>query len=266
MHPLVNIAISAARSAGNLIARSVERLDLVKFSEKHPNDFVSEVDKNAEKIIIRAIQKAYPNHHILAEESGALSGNGDQHNDFTWIIDPLDGTTNFLHGFPHFAISIAIQHKDRVEHGVIYDPIRHDLFVASRGQGATCNDRRIRVSTKKELKGSLIGTGFPFRHPDSTINAYLKHFEQLLKSRTNMRRAGSAALDLAYVAAGYLDGFWEYGLQPWDIAAGALMIQEAGGLISDLKGNHTYQESGDVVAGNPKIFKALLRNLNGTSS
>lgn len=253
MHPILNIATRAARNAGNIIVRALERLDTVSFSEKEQNDFVSDIDQQAEAEIIAVIRKAYPQHGILAEESGFTEGD-----DFLWIIDPLDGTTNFLHGFPHFAVSIALQHKGKTEHGLIYDPVRQEFFSASRGGGARVNDRRIRVSQQKTLNGSLLGTGFPFKHLD-LLNPYLETFKAISPAAAGIRRAGAAALDLAYVAAARLDGFWEIGLSPWDIAAGALMIQEAGGLVSDFSGRENFLESGNVVAGNPKVFKALLQ-------
>jgi myo-inositol-1(or 4)-monophosphatase len=213
MHPILNIAIRAARSAGEVIVRSIERLETIQFVEKAENDFVTEIDQQSEKIIIEAIRKTYPNHAILGEESGHLAG----HADCTWIIDPLDGTRNFMHGFPHFCISIAFQHKDRIEHGLIYDPIRQEIFTASRGGGAQLNSRRIRVSNRPTLKTGLLGTGFPVR-PQANFDAYLKTLAQLMPQASGIRRAGSAALDLAYTAAGRLDGYWEFGLAPWDIA------------------------------------------------
>jgi myo-inositol-1(or 4)-monophosphatase len=256
MHPFINIAIRAARSAGNHIVRSLERLDVIQMSEKRPHDFVTEVDKQAEQIIIDTVRRNYPNHGFLAEESGEIQGDGT-----VWIIDPLDGTTNFIHNFPHFAVSIAISIRGRIEHGLVYDPIRHELFIASRGQGAQLNNRRLRVSPRTTLQGALLGTGFPYRYPEH-IPTYIKTLQALMEQVAGIRRAGSAALDLAYVAAGRLDGFWEFGLGPWDIAAGALLIQEAGGLISDVQGTENYLESGHVVTGNPKIFKSLLQTIH----
>jgi myo-inositol-1(or 4)-monophosphatase len=225
-------------------------------SEKRPHDFVTEVDKQAEQIIIDTVRRNYPNHGFLAEESGEIQGDGT-----VWIIDPLDGTTNFIHNFPHFAVSIAISIRGRIEHGLVYDPIRHELFIASRGQGAQLNNRRLRVSPRTTLQGALLGTGFPYRYPEH-IPTYIKTLQALMEQVAGIRRAGSAALDLAYVAAGRLDGFWEFGLGPWDIAAGALLIQEAGGLISDVQGTENYLESGHVVTGNPKIFKSLLQTIH----
>jgi myo-inositol-1(or 4)-monophosphatase len=259
MHPIVNIAVRAARRAGNLIANSVEQIDRLTITEKASNDFVTDVDRKAEQTIIDAIHDSYPDHAILAEENGALPGkHGDS--EFQWIIDPLDGTTNFLHGFPQFAVSIAVTQKGRLEHGVIYDPTRQELFTASRGGGAQLNDRRLRVSPRRGLEGALLGTGFPFKQQQH-LDAYLATFRALFPMTAGIRRPGSAALDLAYVAAGRLDGFWEIGLNPWDMAAGALLVQEAGGLVSDFGGGDDYLDSGNVVAANPKVFKAILQTI-----
>jgi len=253
VQPLLNIAIRAARRAGDVIIRYVERVDTLTIRTKERNDFVSEVDRHAEEEIIQIIRAAYPDHAILAEESGAREGKNAE---FTWIIDPLDGTTNFLHGFPVFSVSIALRHRKRVQHGVIYDPLRNDLFTASHGDGAQLNNRRLRASNLKTLDGALIGTGFPFRESQN-LDLYMKMFEAVTRKSAGVRRAGSAALDLAYTAAGRLDGFWEMGLKEWDIAAGLLMIQEAGGSIGRLDGSSDYPEDGDVLAGGQKIFKAL---------
>jgi len=253
MHPMLNIAIRAARQAGNVIARSVEHVDALAVTSKAKNDFVSDVDRLAEQEIIRVIRKAYPDHAVLAEESGEQAGN-----DYQWVIDPLDGTTNFLHGFPQFAVSVALLHKGRPEQAVVYDPLSQDLYTATRGGGAQLNGRRIRVSNRRGLESALIGTGFPFRESHH-IDAYLGTFRAVFNQVADIRRAGSAALDLAYVAAGRLDGFWEFGLQPWDMAAGTLLIQEAGGMVGDFAGGHDYMDTGNIVAGNPKVFKALLQ-------
>lgn len=258
MHPFLNIATKAARSAGNIITRALERLDTLQIREKSPNDFVTDIDTQAERVIVDLIRKNYPNHGILAEESGA-----SQNDETIWIIDPLDGTKNFIHGFPHFAVSIAVQQKGRIEHGLIYDPIRHEYFTASRGNGAQLNNRRLRVSTRTTLQTSLLGTGFPFRNP-ARVAPYLKGFELLLSQASGIRRAGSAALDLAYVAAGRFDGFWEFDLAAWDIAAGSLLVQEAGGLVSDMDGTENYLANGHIIAGNPKIFKAILQTIRST--
>jgi myo-inositol-1(or 4)-monophosphatase len=255
MHPLLNIAVRAARQAGNLISRAVDDIDRLTIVTKAENDFVTEIDRRAEAIIINAIKNAYPEHGILAEESGEHTGN-----DYTWIIDPLDGTTNFLHGFPQFAVSIAVQHKGRLEQAVVYDPMRQELFCASRGQGATLNDRRIRVTKRNGLDGALLGTGFPFKQQQH-LDTYLAMFKAVFPMTAGIRRPGSAALDLAYTAAGRLDGFWEIGLCPWDMAAGALLVQEAGGLNSDFSGGNEYMHSGNIVAGSPRVFKELLQQI-----
>ena len=253
MQPLLNIAIRAARRAGDVIVRYVDRLDTLTIRSKERNDFVSEVDSHAEDEIIQIIRAAYPDHAILAEESGAREGRNAE---FTWIIDPLDGTTNFLHGFPVFSVSIAVRHRKRIQHGVIYDPLRNELFTASQGDGAQLNSRRLRASNLKSLDGALIGTGFPFRESQN-LELYMKMFEAITRKAAGVRRAGSAALDLAYTAAGRLDGFWEMGLKEWDMAAGLLMIQEAGGSVGHLDGSSGYPEDGDVLAGGQKIFKAM---------
>jgi myo-inositol-1(or 4)-monophosphatase len=252
MHALLNIAVSAARKAGSFIIRALERVDTLQVDSKGYNDFVSEVDRRAEQEIIQIIHKAYPQHTILAEESGEHAGS-----DSVWVIDPLDGTTNFLHGFPQFAVSIAMHHHGRQEVAVVYDPLRDELFTAIRGSGAQLNGRRLRVSKAKGLDGALIGTGFPFK--DQTyVDAYLNMFKVLLPRAAGIRRAGSAALDLAYVAAGRLDGFWEIGLKPWDMAAGILLIQESGGIIGDLRGGPNFYTSGNVVTGNARVFEGLV--------
>ncbi|MCE9639300.1 MAG: inositol monophosphatase [Betaproteobacteria bacterium] len=255
MHPMLNTAVKAARRAGTIINRASQNLDILTVTTKAANDYVSEVDRAAEDAIVRVLQEAYPAHAILAEESGA-SGKSE----FQWIIDPLDGTTNFLHGFPQYAVSIALTQKGVLSQAVIYDPVHNDLFTASRGRGAYLNDKRLRISKRINLQKSLIGTGFPFRE-FSQIDAYLAMFRDLTQKTAGLRRAGSAALDLAYVAAGRLDGFWEFGLSPWDMAAGSLLITEAGGLVGDLEGNGGHLESGNIVAGNPKIFSQLVQAL-----
>lgn len=257
MHPMLNIAIRAARRAGNVIARSVDRVDELTITDKSRNDFVSEVDQMAEQEILKVITQTYPDHAILAEESGEQEGRAD----YQWIIDPLDGTTNFLHGFPQFGVSIACKHKGRLEVAVVYDPIKQELFTAARGRGAALNDRRIRVSRRQGLEGALIGTGFPFRQ-NQNLDVYLDTFREIFPQSAGIRRAGSAALDLAYVAAGRLDGFWEFGLNQWDMAGGALLIQEAGGLVGDMSGGHDFLETGNVVAGPPKVFKSILKSIH----
>lgn len=257
MEPLLNIAVNAARQAGEIIIRHMEQVEHLKITAKGSNDYFSEVDIKAEQMIINTIRKAYPEHGIFAEESGFQEGDGES----LWIIDPLDGTSNYLHGFPFFSISIALQVKGRIEHGVIYDPLRHECFAASRGRGARLNDRRIRVSKQTQLSTSLLGTGYPSR--DANVGQrYLPAFEALFGKCAGVRRTGSAALDLAYVASGRLDGFWEMGLKPWDVAAGSLLIREAGGLISNLQGGEDFLKHGDVVAGTPKVFKSLLQTIS----
>ncbi len=250
---MINIAVRAARNAGNVLLRYHDHLDSLTITTKGHNEFVSEVDRTAEQAIIETLRKAYPDHAILAEESGHSAGN-----EFQWIIDPLDGTTNYLHGFPQFSISIALKHRGVLEHGVIYDPLRDELFTASRGSGALLNDRRMRVSSRKGLSGALIGTGFPYRD-HSHIDAYMGMFREMIQETAGLRRPGSAALDLAYVAAGRLDGFWELGLSEWDIAAGVLMIQEAGGSISDIRGGDRHLESGNLIAGGIKVHGAICK-------
>ena len=255
MHPILTIATNAARRAGNIITRNMDQVQGLTITNKGKNDFVTEVDRQAEAEIIQVIRKAYPDHGILAEESGHQKGD-----EYLWIIDPLDGTTNFLHGFPQFAVSIALSRRDRLEQAVVYDPLRNELFTASRGTGALCNNKRLRVSKARGLDSALLGTGFPFKQPQH-LDSYLLMFKRLLPQTTGIRRAGSAALDLAYVAAGRLDGFWEIGLQRWDMAAGALLVQEAGGMVSDFSGCEEFMDSGNIVCGNPRISQAILQNL-----
>jgi myo-inositol-1(or 4)-monophosphatase len=256
MHPMLNTAVKAARKAGSIINRASLDVDLVKVASKGRSDFVTEVDRAAEQAIVDILLKAYPDHAILAEESGA---SGDS--EYTWIIDPLDGTTNFIHGFPQYAVSIALRHREHVTQAVVYDPTRNELFTASRGRGAFMNERRIRVSRRTKLSECLIGTGFPFRSFEH-LDEYVRMFRSVTEHTAGIRRPGAAALDLAYVAAGRLDGFWEVGLSPWDMAAGSLLILEAGGLVSDFKGETAYLEEGRIVCGAPKIFPQLL-NLVG---
>ncbi|MGH8131276.1 MAG: inositol monophosphatase family protein [Steroidobacteraceae bacterium] len=252
MHPLVNIAIGAARRAGETIVRNLDRVGGVTVSEKSRNDFVSEVDRAAEQVLIATIRKSYPSHGILAEESGQHGGD-----EYTWIIDPLDGTTNFLHGFPQFAVSVACRHRDRVEIGVVLDPLRGELFTAARGDGAQLDGRRLRVTQRPGLEGALIGTGFPYRENRRWLKPYLAMLERVMDGAAGVRRPGAASLDLAYVAAGRLDGFWEVGLAPWDTAAGNLLITEAGGLVATLAGTE-YRDGGNLVAGCPRVHAALI--------
>jgi len=258
LHPMLNIAIKAARAAGSIINRASLDLDLLTISSKAPNDFVTEVDKAAENAIIDVLLQAYPGHGILAEESGNERGARDS--DYVWIIDPLDGTTNFIHGFPVYAVSIALAFKGQVQQAVVYDPSRNDLFYASKGRGAFLNDKRLRVSKRIRMNEALIGTGFPFRKGDN-FKRYVKMFEAVMQNCAGLRRPGAAALDLCYVAAGYYDGFFETGLHPWDIAAGSLMITEAGGLIGNFTGDADFLYQREVVAGNPKIYGQLVHTL-----
>ena len=257
MEPMINIALRAARKAGENIVRASDDLDRFDIVAKGVNDYVSEVDINAEQEIIYHLQKAYPDHAILGEETGLT---GDENADYRWIIDPLDGTTNFTRGIPHYAVSIACLFKGKLEHAVIVDPVRQEEFTASRGRGAQLNGRRIRVSDRTSLEGALLGTGIPFKgHCDDKLEPYAKSVEVLAGQCAGIRRAGAASLDLAYVAAGRLDAFWEIGLAQWDIAAGALLVKEAGGLIADIDASDRYMESGNIVCGNPKCFKAVLQ-------
>ncbi len=256
MHPMLNIAVRAARSAGNIIVRNIDRLDTMAVQVKDHNDFVTDVDRQAEQAIISTLRKAYPDHGILAEESGT-----DGKDEFQWIIDPLDGTTNYLHGFPQYAVAIALRQRGRLEQAVIYNPLSQELFTATRGVGAFLDERRIRVSSRKSLQGALLGTGFPFK-AQQHLDSYLAMFRALFPMTAGIRRAGSAALDLAFVAAGRLDGFWEIGLNIWDMAAGVLLIQEAGGLSADFSGGHDYLESGNLVCGNPKVFAEILKTIH----
>ena len=252
MHPMLNIAIRAARNAGTLIMRSLQHVEHLEVTTKGRNDYVSDVDHLVEQEIIKVIKKAYPDHAIMAEESGNA---GDS--DTVWIIDPLDGTTNFLHGFPHFCVSIAVSVRGRVEHAVIYDPQRDELFTASRGEGAKLNDRRLRISKRRDLKGALLATGFPFKYPQHHTQ-YMASFEALFTQVADIRRAGSAALDLAYVAAGRLDGYWEIGLENWDLAAGLLLVEEAGGLVTDFAGQDKLFNKGNIVAAGFGVHKLML--------
>lgn len=253
--PIVNIAVNAARAAGNIIVRAQDRLDNIRVSQKQPNDYVTDVDQLVEREIINIIRKAHPNHGILGEEGGEIIGKDE----YVWIIDPIDGTRNFIHGFPQFAVSIGISRKGKIEHGVIYDPVRQELFTATRGKGARLNDHRIRVSKNTQLEECLLGTGFPSPRSEEQTEAYTRSLQALLPICGDIRRAGAATLDLAYVACGRLDGFWELDLKIWDLAAGTLLIKEAGGLVCDINGGDDYLKSGNVVAGNPKILKLLFK-------
>ncbi len=254
MHALLNVAVMAARNAGNVLIRKLANPEKLKVDQKARNDFVSDADHAAEAAIIDTVRKHYPDHAILAEESGR-----DGDSDVVWIIDPLDGTTNYLHGFPVFAVSIGVEVNGRIEHGVVYDPARQELFTASRGAGAQLDGRRIRASGRSKLDQALIGTGFPYKLVDEEMTPYLRMLETVLRNTSGVRRPGAAALDLCYVAAGRLDGFWETNLNAWDLAAGSLMIREAGGIVSGLDGSENYLETGHVLAGTPKIYAALAR-------
>ena len=256
MHGMVNIAVRAARQAGSIIVRHLNQLETLEVVEKGRNEFVSQVDRLAEEAIIEVIREYHPDHSILAEESGERGNH-----EYQWIIDPLDGTTNYLHGFPVFCVSIAVAHEGQIEHGVVYDPLRQEIFTASRGQGAQLDGRRIRVSKRIQMSHSLIATGFPYRMNKEFIDDYLAMLKTVVEDSAGVRRPGSAALDLCYVAAGRVDGFWEIGLNVWDIAAGALMIREAGGRISDYRGTDKYLKNGNVVAGNPRIYAELSKLL-----
>jgi len=258
IHPMLNIAIRAARAAGAIINRAALDLDVLKIAAKGTNDFVTEVDHAAEEAVIDVLLEAYPGHGILAEESGR--DRGARHSDYVWIIDPLDGTTNFIHGLPIYAVSIALSFRGKIEQAVVYDPARNDLFYASKGRGAFLNDRRLRVSKRTRMGEALIGTGFPFRKGDN-FKRYLKIFEEVMQSCAGMRRPGAAALDLCYVAAGWYDGFFETGLNPWDVAAGSLMVTEAGGLVGNFTGEADYLHQREIVAATPRIYAHLVQTL-----
>lgn len=259
MHPLLNIAVKAARRAGGIINRALRDRSGLEVRAKQANDFVTGVDRAAEAAIIEIVRRAHPDHAILAEESGALASARDE---YRWLIDPLDGTTNFIHGFPQFCVSIAVQRRGTTVHGVVYDAPRNELFTASRGSGAYLDDRRIRVSRCARLADALVGTGFPFKEL-SRLDLYLRQLRTLMAGTAGVRRPGAAALDLAWVACGRMDAFWELGLSPWDMAAGALLVQEAGGLVGDPAGGSDYLERGDIAAATPRIFPQLLAALGG---
>ncbi len=254
LHPMLNVAIKAARAAGAIINRAALDVEAVRVSQKQVNDFVTEVDQASERSIIETLLTAYPDHGILAEESGRQHG---AKADYVWIIDPLDGTTNFIHGFPVYCISIALAVKGKVEQAVIYDPTRNDLFTATRGRGAFLNERRIRVSKRTRLAESLVSTGFPFRAGDN-FKQYLAMMAEVMPRTAGLRRPGAAALDLAYVAAGFADAFFETGLNIWDVAAGSLLVTEAGGLIGNLTGEPDFMDQHECLAGNPRIYGQLV--------
>jgi myo-inositol-1(or 4)-monophosphatase len=256
MHPILNIAVRAARRAGSIINRATLEGGDLDVRSKRANDFVTQVDRASEQAIMDIVRKAYPDHGFVCEESGTSAADAE----VVWIVDPLDGTLNFIHGFPQYCVSIAVRSRGALAHAVVYDPVKNELFTASKGRGAYLNDRRIRVSKATRLNDALVGTGFPFKEL-SRVDLYLRQLKSLMEKSPGVRRAGAAALDLAYVACGRLDAFWELGLSPWDMAAGALLILEAGGLVGDLKGEQTYLESGDITAATPKIYPALLEAL-----
>lgn len=264
MHPMINIAVKAARRAGAIINRAARDPGSFTVTRKRKNDFVTEVDQAAEQSIIDELRRAYPDHAILAEESGHSAGSkqsaGD-HPEHQWIIDPLDGTTNFIHGFPQYAVSIALQYRGQITQAVVYDPTRNELFTASKGAGAFLNEKRLRVAKRDKLADALIGTGFPYSDL-SALDEYMKMFHLMTQKSAGLRRPGAAALDLAYVAAGRLDGFFEKNLKPWDIAAGALLITEAGGIVANFSGESDYLYKGDVIAGSPKVFGQMLNVLS----
>jgi len=255
LHPMINVAVKAARAAGNIINRAALDVESVRVSQKQVNDFVTEVDQASEKTIIETLLTAYPGHAIWAEESG--KEHGAQDSDYVWIIDPLDGTTNFIHGLPIYCVSIALAVKGKIEQAVVYDPTRNDLFTATKGRGAYMNNRRIRVAKRTRLQECLISTGFPYRFDDN-IQHYLSLLGDILPRTAGIRRPGAAALDLAYVAAGFTDGFFELGLQPWDVAAGALLITEAGGLVGNLSGEANFLEQRECLAANPRVYGQLV--------
>lgn len=256
MHPMLNIAVRAARTAGNIIARGFENRDDLMTEAKGENDFVTRIDKEAEQAIINKIKQSYPEHSFVGEEGGVVAGDET----FKWVIDPLDGTTNFIKGIPHFAVSIALLHKGKLDQAVVFDPIRGELFTASRGQGAQLNGYRIRTGNAKELTSTILATALPFKNKEN-LAGYQDSFNLIFRQCGDIRRSGSAALDLAYVAAGRYDGYWEKGLKPWDIAAGELLVREAGGLITDFEGGNDPMRSGSIVAGNPKVVQAIVKQL-----
>ncbi len=263
MHPMLNTAIKAARAAGNIIQYGARNLDRLNVDSKGPGDFVSEIDRSAEEAIVDILLKAYPTHSVLAEESGHTS-RGPKSSSHRWIVDPLDGTTNFLHGVPQYAVSIALEVEGVLTQAVIFDPAKNDLYTATRGAGAFMNNRRIRVSKRDKLRDGLIGTGLPFGE-ERDFDQALRQLRTLMPKTAGIRRAGAAALDLAWVAASYYDGFWEIGLKPWDMAAGALLVLEAGGLVTGLDGEASFMQTGAIVAATPKLFPELLTLLQASS-
>ena len=276
MDPMLNTAIKAAHAAGDIIARSADRIEQLQIENKDKHDFVTEIDRSAEQEIIGILRKAYPDHAFIGEESGEHKPNdealekarkinpGVEPSEYEWIIDPLDGTTNFLSGIPHYAVSIALKKDGKLEQAVIYDPMKDDLFYATRGGGAFLNNRRIRVTKRLSLEDAVIATGIPFRSNQAEVMpTYQNTLSVLSLGTAGVRRFGAASLDLAYVAAGRYDGYWEFDLEQWDIAAGALMVQEAGGIVGDMSGGSSHMQSGNIVAANPKVFKDMIKRLHG---
>ncbi|SFR63127.1 inositol monophosphatase family protein [Thiomicrospira sp. ALE5] len=257
MHPILNVAMMAAREAGDIIMKYAQDVDRLEITEKDRNNYVTQVDQLAERAIIKTIKKYYPDHAILGEETGHNQADSP----IQWIIDPLDGTTNYLHQFPQYSISIAVTEKGNLQHGVVFDPLRDEMFSASKGQGAKLNNRRIRVTEQKHLTNTLLATGFPYYQFDY-IDDYLATLKFFMSETAGIRRAGSAALDLAYVACGRVDGYWEFNLKPWDIAAGILLVQEAGGRCCDFAGGNNQLVSGNILAGNPKLLKHLALGIS----
>lgn len=257
MHPMLNIAVRAARAAGNVITRNMDRVDTLKIDRKQRNDLVSEVDKQAEYEVLRVLNKAYPDHAIVGEEGGL---HGDKNAEYTWIVDPLDGTTNFLHGFPHFNVSIALRHNGRTSQGVVYNPVSQELFTATRGDGAWLNNKRIRVSKTHAIGDALLGNGFPYRDGDD-VDKHINAVRELTTRCRGIRRPGACALDMAFVAAGRLDGYWISGFSEWDVAAGALLVREAGGLVNDFNGGSDFVESRTLICGNPKIAHTMIETI-----
>lgn len=262
MHPMLNIGVRAARKAGNFIVKNFENLDSVKAEMKSSNDFVTNVDLQAEALIIEIIKGSFPDHSIIAEESGLIKG---KDSDYQWIIDPLDGTKNFMSGFPHFAVSIALRVKNRTELAIVYDPNNNELFTARRGSGAKLNNQRLRVKQPKDLTGTVLATGFPFKSKQYK-ESYLNILGGMFVDCADFRRTGSAALDLCYVAAARVDGYFELAIKPWDMAAGELIAREAGAICTDFAGGTNYMASGNIVAGTPRLVKAMLQVIRNNGS
>ena len=258
MHAILNVAIMAAREAASIINRYSSQLERVSTRDKGANQIVSEVDIIAEETIIGVIQQHYRDHKITGEESTALAEVANRESEFEWIIDPLDGTQNYLHGFPYYCVSIAVKQEGKLEHAVVLDPVRQEMFTATRGSGAHLNNQRMRVSKTRRLDEALLSTGMPFKDPQE-IKRWLRSYAAVLPRAQSIHRTAASALDLAYVAAGRYDGLWQFGLKPWDMAAGALLIQEAGGFTTSLTGKQNYLETGEIVCGNGRIHEKLLQ-------